>query len=294
MHVLKSYYTGIKQASGRGKMVALLWILNLLFAAVVYRMAATYFSQAFGVSAIAEDLLHRFDTALFMEMLVHSTGPQAMMLKVMGFLSFLYFWVSLFLTGGILQVLSASARHEGDESPNRRFAAQFFQGAGKYFGRFFRLAFYSLFLWVALLVFQYLLYVAAKFLTGDWTDEKMMFILFWIWAGLGLVQFFFISMVLDYARISIVLADSRHVLRALFASLGFVFKRLLRTSTLYAMLLFTGLAIFLLYWAIHSTIPARSTGSIWLAFAIGQIFILSRGWLKIAFQAAQLEFYRHR
>ncbi len=292
MQVLKSYFTGISQASGRVKMVALLWIFNCLFAGVVYTLAATFFSRAFGSSTAAEDLLHGFDTALFLEMLVNNPGHQALLLKAMGFLFFLYFWVSLFLTGGILQVLSAPARLAGDEAPDRRFAARFFQGAGKYFGRFFRLALYSLILWAALSVFQFLLYAAAKPLTGEGTNEKMMVIMFWVWVGLGAVLFFFVSMVLDYARISIVLADSRRVLRALFAALGFVLRRLLRTSTLYAMLLLTGLGLFLLYWGIHDMIPTRSTGSIWLAFAVGQIFILSRGWLKIAFQAAQLGFYR--
>ncbi len=294
MHILKSYITGLRQAGGRGKMVALLWIFNLLFAAVVYRLAAAFFSQAFGSSAVAEDLLHGFDTALFLEMLVHNPGPQALVFKAMVFLGFLYFWVSLFLTGGILQVLSDPARPEGDASPAQRFAPRFFQGAGKFFGRFFRLALYSLILWAGLAVFQFLLYTAAKPLTGGGTNEKMMVIMFWFWVGSGLVLFFFISMVLDYARISIVLSDTRRVLRALFRALGFVLKRLLRTSTLYAMLLLTGLAIFLLYWGIDSVIPTHSLASIWLAFAIGQIFILSRGWLKIAFQAAQMEFYRTR
>jgi hypothetical protein len=58
--------------------------------------------------------------------------------------------------------------------------------------------------------------------------------------------------------------------------------------------LLTGLAIFGIYWVVQKMVPTQTLLPILIAFLIGQIFILSRGWLKIALQAAQLHFYTYK
>jgi hypothetical protein len=291
MKILKSYGTGIKQASLQGKMVLVLWVFSLLFTSVVYFMGAGYFAGALGRSELAENLLQKFDAGLFLEMLVHNQAPLGMMFKVMAVLAFLYYWVSLFLTGGILHVLLSPGESVGNGLLRRRFAPVFFQGAGRYFGRFFRLEVCSLILWAAFIVFQLVFSLAAKPLTSDGTNEKMLYYVFWFRVGLSLVLIFFICMVLDYARIIIVRTETSRAMRSLWDAWRFVFKRLFGTLALYYVLLITGGIIFLVYWGIHSRIPTGSLFPIWLAFLVGQIFVISRGWLKIAFQSAQLTFY---
>ena len=291
MKIFRSYGTGIKQASSQGKMVLVLWVFSLLFASVVYFMGAGYFAGALGQSELAESLLQEFDAGLFVEMLVHNGEPLGIMFKVMVVLAFLYYWVSLFLTGGILHVLLSPPRSIGNEPGRRRFAPAFFQGAGRYFGRFFRLEVCSLILWAGFILFQLVFNLAAKPLTSDGTNEKMMYYVFWIRVGLSLALIFFIHMILDYARIIIVRTDAGRVLRSLWDAWWFVFKRLFGTLALYYILLFTAGVIFLAYWGIHSRIPTGSLFPIWLAFLVGQIFVISRGWLKITFQSAQLTFY---
>ncbi|MFZ2054193.1 MAG: hypothetical protein WAU81_08340 [Candidatus Aminicenantales bacterium] len=290
MKVLQSYGSGIRQASSRGKMVLVLWAFNLLFAAVVYFVGRGYFVNALGQSALGETL-KRFDARLFLEMLTHNAVPVGMMIKVIVLLAFLYYWVSVFLTGGILHVL-VSAGEPAEEGPQkRRLAPEFFQGVGRYLGRFFRLEVYSLLLWLGFLIFQWVLWLVAGPLTADGSNEKMIYYVFWAWVGLSLALIFFIHMILDYSRIIIVRADTGRVWRSLWGAAGFVFKRLFGTLALYYILLITGVVIFLVYWGIHSRISTGSPATIWLAFLIGQVFIISRGWLKIAFQAAQLTFY---
>ncbi len=291
MKIFRSYGTGIKQASAQGKMVLILWLFSLLLTSVIYFMSAGYFAGALGQSALAENLLEKFDTGLFLEMLIHNPTPLAIMIKVMAVLAFLYYGLSLFLTGGILHVLLSPSEIAGNELRRRRLAPAFFQGAGRYFGRFFRLEICSLILWAGFIVFQFVFNAAAKPLTSDGANEKMLYYMFWVRVGLSLILIFFIHMVLDYARIIIVRTEASRVLRSLWDAWRFVFKRLFRTMALYYILLITGGIIFLIYWGIHSRLPGGSLFPIWLAFFVGQIFILSRGWLKIAFQSAQLEFY---
>jgi hypothetical protein len=291
MKIFRSYGTGIKQASSQGKMVLILWVFSLLLTSVVYFMGAGYFSAALGQSELARSLLEKSDTGLFLELLIYNPTPLGMMIKVMAVLAFLYYWVSLFLTGGILHVLLSPSDIAGNELRRPRFATAFFQGAGRYFGRFFRLEVCSLILWAGFIVFQFVFNAAAKPLTSDGANEKMFYYMFWVRVALSLILIFFIHMVLDYARIIIVRTEANRVMRALWDAWRFVFRRLFGTLALYYILLITGVIIFLVYWGIHSRIPTGSLFPIWLAFFVGQLFVISRGWLKIAFQSAQLEFY---
>lgn len=108
--------------------------------------------------------------------------------------AFLYYWVSIFLTGGILHVLLSPNESMGNEPRRRRFAPAFFQGAGRYFGRFFRLEVYSLILWVGFFFFQLVFNLAAKPFTSDGTNEKMLYYVFWVRVGLSLALIFLIRM----------------------------------------------------------------------------------------------------
>jgi hypothetical protein len=290
MKVPKSYVLGIKQSSEQGKMILVLWMFNLLFAALVYFVGSGFFARALGGSGLAESL-RQFDAGLFLEMLVHNQAPVGTVFKVIIMLAFLYFWLSIFLTGGILHVLLSANAPAEDEPRRQRFAGAFFQGAGRYFGRFFRLEFYSLILWAVFFLFQLIFRLVAKPLTANGTNEKMLYYIFWARVVLSLVLIFFIRMILDYARIIIARADTGRVWRSLREAGRFVFKRLTGTLALYYILLITGLVIFLVYWGIHSGISTGSLATIWLVFFIGQVFIMSRVWLKIACQAAQLIFY---
>jgi hypothetical protein len=290
MKVLQSYGSGIKQASSRGKMVLVLWAFNLLFAAVVYFVGRGYFVNALGQSALGETL-KRFDASVFLEMLTHNAAPVGMMIKVIVLLAFLYYWISVFLTGGILHVLVSAGEPAGEEPQKRRLAPEFFQGVGRYLGRFFRLEVYSLIIWLGFLIFQWILWIVAGPLTADGSNEKMIYYVIWACLVFDLIFVFFIRMILDYARIIIVRANTGRVWRSLWAAVRFVFKRFFGALALYYLLLITGVVIFLVYWGIHSRVPTDSAGAIWLAFIIGQAFIISRGWLKVALQAAQLSFY---
>jgi hypothetical protein len=290
MKALKSYSHGIKQASGQGKMVLVLWMFSLLFAAVVYFAGSGYFAGALGGSGLAENL-RRFDAGLFLEMLVHNQAPLGILFKVMVGLTLLYFWLSVFFAGGILQVL-LGANSAAEQDPGRpRFAPSFFLGAGRHFGRFFRLEIYSLIFWVVFLLFQLIFSVVAKLLTADGADERMLYYMFWVRLGLSLVLFFLIRMIIDYGRIIIARADTGRVWRSLWEAVRFVFRRLIGTLALYYILLITGLVIFLVYCGVQTRIPTGSQTTIWLAFSLGQVFVISRSWLRIACQAAQVTFY---
>jgi len=290
VRVLRSYGGGIKEASLQPKMIFVLWLRNFIFGLVIFYLFFRFLTQAIGKSVLADNLLERFDFDVFFELLVQHGNSLNVILTVGFVLIFLYFLVSIFLYGGILSILTLPPEAKEER---RRFAQTFFQGAGKFFGRFFRLAIYSLILWVAFVLINLLLNPVGKFLTGDGNNEWMAFSFFWLRVAIALFLVFLIRMILDYSRIEIVILDSRTVLLSFFKTIKLVFQKFGKTLALYYLLVLTGIALIIIFWLVKSSLPSFS--SPWLTmlvpFVVAQLFIAFQGWLRIAFQSAQLVFY---
>ncbi|MFW6140817.1 MAG: hypothetical protein ACOC5S_05635 [Acidobacteriota bacterium] len=288
MKVWESYFQGIKDAL-KPKMVAILWLINFLFASVLYFLISGLLSDAISWSPKAEALMKKGDFNVVLDILVHRGGEVSMILSVAFILFFFYYLASLFLRGGVLYFLSLSLNSKQGEK-EERFASLFFRGAGRFFGRFFRLMIYSLVLWIGFALINVLIHLFAGVLSNQGDNEKMLVVMIWVRLVIFLFFYFFVLMVLDYARIRIVLENSRKVLKNMFWSLGFVLTKLGRTLALYYILVVTGILIAIVYWLFDSLIPGQTLMMVMLAFVLGQVFILARSWLTVAFQAAQMRF----
>ncbi|MDH5386246.1 MAG: hypothetical protein OEY18_16215 [Candidatus Aminicenantes bacterium] len=283
MRVLRSYGYGVREATIRPKMVLVLWIFNFLFGFFVFYIFYKLLAEAMSQSAVSEGMLTKIDYHFLFEFLTYHGQALGTIRNVALVLIGLYILVSIFLYGGIL--------HSLVETQRTSFLQHFFQGGGKFFGRFLRLTVYSLILWFIFLVVMFILYRVGSALTGKGTNEQLAFYLFLVGVAIALFFIFFINMIQDYTRFKIVTEDSRYVFRSLFQSIGFVFKRLGETLVLYYLLVLTGVVIAVVYWGLRSVIPFSSFGAIVITFLIYQLFIASHGWLKIAFQAGQLSYY---
>jgi len=290
MSVFRSYGEGIKEATLQPKMISVLWFINFIFGAVIFYLFYGRFSEVIGSSLIADKLLKKLDYNFVFEFLVYN----GQFTKTIFFLAFVlilvYFLVSIFLYGGILNRLVYSPKSYEAGRDNGRFAPVFFQGGGKFFGRFLRLTIYSLILWFVVLVFFFGLTRLTGALSAKGTKEQLSFYLFIVEVVIGLFLIYLIKMILDYTRIKIVTEDTRYVFRSLFQTIGFVFKNFGKTLGIYYLLVLTGIVIIGIYWLLRQVIPDYSLLTILITFIIYQLFIASRGWLKVAFQAAQLSF----
>jgi len=291
MSVFRSYGKGIKEAILQPKMVSILWFVNFIFGVIIFYLFQQKFSEVISSSLMADKILKKLDYNFVFEFLVYN----GQFIKTIFFLAFvlmlIYFLISIFLYGGILNSLVQSHRSYEERRDNGRFAPIFFQGAGRYFGRFFRLAIYSLILWFVVLIFYFGLTRLVRALTAKGTKEQLAFYLFIAEVVIGLFLVYLIKMILDYTRIKIVTEDSRYVFRSMFQSIGFVFRNFGKALGIYYLLVLTGIILIGIYWLLRQVIPDYSFILLLITFIIYQIFIASRGWLKIAFQAAQLSFY---
>ena len=292
MKVWKSCFQGIQDAF-RPKMLFILWLVNFLFASVLYFIFSGFLSDSLSWSGAAETLMKKGDFKVIQDLLFHHGGEISTIFSVGIILLFLYYLVSLFLKGGILFALKESMQSNPEEK-KERFASLFFRGAGRFFGRFFRLMIYDLILWAGFILLNVIFHFIAGVLTNQGANEKMIVAMFWARAAVFLFFYFFVLMVLDYARIKIVLENSRNVFKNMFWALGFVLNKLGRTLALYYILVFTGVLLVAVYWLIDSLIPRQIMIMVLLAFLLGQIFVFARSWLIVAFQAAQMRFYVSR
>jgi hypothetical protein len=291
MKVLKSYYEGIKEAASQAKMIFVLWLANIAFGSIIFYLFLGVFSRAMGRSAVAEGLLKRFDFNFLVEFISNHGESVATIFSSIVVLTLLYLLVSTFLFGGILFSLTLRLRSSHLAGDGRKFAQIFFQGAGKFFGRFFRLLIYSLLLWTASLVLLFIVNLFISLFAGREASEKLFFYTLWLRLAIALFIFFLVKMILDYTRIKIAFEDSPKVFRSLLEMIKYVFKKLGKTLALYYLLLLTGIVFFAVLWTLKSVIPQISFITIVIAFLISQVFIASQGWLRIAFQQAQLVFY---
>jgi hypothetical protein len=288
MNILAFYKKGIREASGRPKVVLILWAANAVFAVPAYVLFASLLASALGPSGAAAGLMKTADMNILFEVLVASGRPFGMLFAALLVLVLFYFLASIFLAGGILGVLL-------DGPVPGRTGRTFFGSGAAYYGRFLRLSVYSLGLWLPAAALFGLASAAVGAATAGSTKEQLSFYLTLALAALALFLVFLIKMIMDYARIRIAAEDTDKVLPSLLGSARFVFKRPGLTLGLYYLLGLTGLAIFGAWRLLNSAIPAAATAAVLAAFVLAQVFIAGRGWLKVAYQSAQLAVSRtHR
>jgi len=288
MKVFESYSQGIKRATIEIKMVFLLWLINILFAVGIYPQFSNYLNKTISRSIAAENFIKYFDLHTFFELLIHQGDKFSAIISFTGLLIIGYILASVFLNGGILFTLI----HPKKANQKRRLAPVFFQGGGKFFGRFLRLVIYSLVLWIGIGIVMLIIHLILSPITKGSTNESLMLGLFLVRGAIALFLVFLVKMILDYTRIKIVIQDTRKVFLSMWQAVGFVFRKLGSTLALYYLYVLTAFAIFILYWWAQKAVKTHSLLPILIAFVIGQIFILSRGWLRIGLQAAQMKFFQ--
>ncbi len=195
-----------------------------------------------------------------------------------------YLLAWLFVAGG---VLDRYARNR----PTR--AQAFFGACGTYFFRFLRLAVIGAigYLFLFGLVHPWLFTGLFERVTRDMTVERTAFaIRLALYAVfLGLLAFW--NVVMDYAKIRAVVEDRRSMLGAFLAGWRFVVGHPLKAGGLYLLNALAFLVAVLLY-ALLAPGAAGGVGAAWLAFAVGQAYVLARLAVKLAFYASQTSLFQ--
>ncbi|MQA28749.1 MAG: hypothetical protein GEU82_02770 [Luteitalea sp.] len=130
-------------------------------------------------------------------------------------------------------------------------------------------------------------------LTADVTSERTAF-----FTRLGLYLLFglplaVVNLLFDYAKVRAVVEDRRSMIGALAAAGSFVRRNLWSASALYAL----NAAAFVGVLAVYRLIaPGVGTAglSMWLAFGVGQLYVVARLWVKAVFWSSETALFQSR
>jgi hypothetical protein len=242
------------------------------FSAQASGMATTFAVSVIGFAAVLDNLSTLLDR-----------GPRPAALIWLG-LAYLVLW--LFLAGGIID------RYARDR-PIRSHG--FFAACGAYFFRLLRLApimglaYYVLFRYVHGWLFGDL-YARV---TRELPVERTAFLWrlgFYAVFGLLLAA---ANAVFDYAKVRAVVEDRRSMLGAMLAGLRFVRRHAGTVATLYVLngLLFIGV---LALYAFVAPGAGQAGPTMWLGFAVSQVYLLARLWVRLIFFASEVSLFQNR
>lgn len=311
MKVLVNILKGFRTVKAAGRLVVVLYLVNLAFSLVLAVPLHRALTESLGRSQAGERMARGFDYLWWEEFrdkgdgLSRTFDPSvigrgALLNNLEGLVTMrfvrlpaelllaflLYIILHTFLAGGTLGLY----RREAQSFDPRRFL----EGAVSSFPTFLGLMALSWVFFFSIGVFlRGWLQEFIHRISRDALTEKSGFfgglaVSLVIWALLMFVQ-----MVFDYARIKSVLADRRNAGKAFLDGLGFVFRHPAATLGLYYLLFAGGIALSIIYVLVKETIGQSSAGGVILAFALQQAFILGLIGLRCWTYAGQLHLARH-
>lgn len=191
--------------------------------------------------------------------------------------------LSSFLSGGILDRFARNRPTRG---------RGFFGACGAHFPAIARLGLIALALYTCLFYWLHPLLFTTAYprLTHEVPVERTAFA---VRAGLYAIflwVLFAVNVIVDYARIRIVVEDRRSAIGALLAGTRFVRRNLAVAGSLY---LLNGI-LFLAALALYALIAPGATLPAWLTLIVGETYILLRHFLKLTFYASETALFQAR
>jgi hypothetical protein len=198
--------------------------------------------------------------------------------------AYLVLWI--FVAGGIID------RYARDRATR---AHGFFAASGTFFFRFLRLGLVMwLVYWVLFgVVHPWLFTTVWVHFTRQVNEERTAFafrLALYMLFGLLLAA---CNIVFDYAKVRAVVEDRRSMLGAISASLRFLRNNAGAAAALY-LADFVLFVVAIVLYAIVAPGAGRSALSVWLGFAVSQLYILARLWVKLVFWASETALFQAR
>ncbi|MBN1542966.1 hypothetical protein JW992_12540 [candidate division KSB1 bacterium] len=197
----------------------------------------------------------------------------------------LYLVVSSFLNGGVIGLYA-------DEK--RTFStSRFFSFAGFYFHHFIAITMTAMLIYSALYFLLFpALYGLVETWTGSWSSFRavwwMNFAAFFVILGLVLL----INMVMDYAKIVLVVEKQESAWMAIYKAVRFILAHPGGSLGLYLLLSGMAFALSAGFAALITWLHPKQVLVFLIVFTLQQVFITAKIYMRLNFYAAQHQYYR--
>jgi hypothetical protein len=197
-----------------------------------------------------------------------------------------YIVLWIFVAGGVID------RYARDR-PTRTVG--FFASSGVFFFRFLRLAAVQWIVYAALfgsvhpLLFGRLYRDLVHEVTVERTAFAVRVTLYLVFGVLVAAS----AMVFDYAKVRAIVEDRRSMLGAIAGSIGFIGRNAAAAVSLFL----ANFALFIAVIGLYALVAPGSGAagvSMWIGFAIGQLYVIARLWVKLVFWASETAFFQSR
>jgi hypothetical protein len=294
MSVASSVRQGLSITRRSGSAVWILFLANFAVAALAGYPIYHGIQRFTGQSLMGRELARGFSVDWLTDFTFNNPGSLDRYATVIVFMGFVSLVLNSILAGGVLPHFKA---------PELKYSlGDFFRYAGRYAWRLLRLLVIGLICyWIVFKLLNEKLGQWVGHRTGDWADERTVFVVRLAVSLLVVLGLGFVNLVMDYARVRLVLEEGTGALQAFLASLGFSLGRLRRAIGVYVIPSLCGLALLGVYrllfpWGfIDATIAGGSHIRVPLAlavlFVVQQIVTFGRYWFRVATWASEWSYY---
>jgi hypothetical protein len=250
---------------------------------VNYEWMQEFADQATGLGTTLKPTILGFGAVLDnLSAFIDNTSRPVVIVGAAG--AYIVLW--LFVAGGIID------RYARDRPTGTH---GFFSASGVFFFRFFRLAIVMFAVYG--LLFGYLHpWLFDRVYPRLIREVNVERTAFFIRAGLYLVFGFVLvacNLAFDYAKVRAVVEDRRSALGALGSALHFIRRNLTAVTTVYVL----NVVLFALTLAAYAAVAPSAGGigwTMWIGFAIGQLYVLARLCVKLLFWASETALFQGR
>jgi hypothetical protein len=294
MSVGSSVRQGLSITRRSGSAVWILFLANLAVAALAGYPIYRGIQRFTGRSLMSRELVSGFPADWLTDFTFNSPGSferYATVIVCMGLLSLA---LNSILAGGVLTRFKA---------PDLKYSTgDFFRHTGHYAWRLLRLLVIGLICyWIVFKLLNEKLGQLVTHWTDNWADDRLVFCARLAVSLLVLLGLGFVNLVMDYARVRLVLEEGTGAIQAFLASLGFSLGRLGRAIGVYVVPSLCGLALLGVYrllfpWGfidatiaggLHIRVPLALAG----LFVVQQVVMFGRYWFRVATWASEWAYY---
>ncbi|NPA37391.1 MAG: hypothetical protein GXO47_11140 [Chlorobi bacterium] len=286
MKILTAYKAGLVGTISRLRLVTIVYLFVFIPSLLVAMAYLSAYNKAIGLYLAPEKLMHGFDYTTYTELMRFEGDGISAIVKQAFWLVVFYVPVSLFVTGGILYLIT------GKYKPR---LASFVNGGAKYFWRILKLKFYFSFVQLFFAFIIYLPFGISIAMADDGSlNEKMVFFKLLPYLIVHLLVVIYLFTIVNYAKIIIVSKDTRKVLRSIWEAVKFVTGKFAGAYSLTLLLMIVPLLLIYVYFKVFGFLSMDSGWVVFGMFVIQQLFLWLRAAMRIWFLAGLAEYYRMR
>lgn len=274
---------GLRSVLRNFKIVLIMWGVNSAFALILTMPVYYILSDNLGQSLLSENFGSSFDFIWYIQLRnIYQTGFQGLLYGFIAVAS-VYALTRTFFLGGLIAIFNF---------PEKNHVVDFFYGGVKFWWRFVKIVIISLFFFASAFIINDLL---GDLIEWGYLDSEVVIFEVVLRSLRYLILVFLIgsvTLISDYAKVSIAVKDDKRVFRTIFESLVFLKRNFLKVFTVFFIVSSVGLAGLGIYNLTGTSIPQSPFYYLFLSFVIQQMLIIFRLVVRMLFCSTEVLLYK--